>query len=174
MIRFLQPKSLADVGDPVLAMGAAEFLQVAAHVLCGLARTQDYPLRTRYLPAAQHSLCVCTAPGRRCAAVALMRSVLRVIALLPCSYRCCLAWQALPRSVIRSGNVIEIRSGVADLLSVGSAPDERPDVVVVDTPGTAWACYGRIGDRALAGFMIVRAHLQEEGLARRSRALVPG
>jgi hypothetical protein len=42
--------------------------------------------------------------------------------------------QALPRSVIRSGNVIEVRSGVSDLLH-GSSPQERPDVVVVDTPG---------------------------------------
>lgn len=51
----------------------------------------------------------------------------------------CCAWypchlQALPRSVIRSGNVIEVRGGVSDLLH-GSAPEERPDVVVVDTPG---------------------------------------
>ncbi len=64
----MQPKTLADVGNPELVMSAAEFLQ------------------------------------------------------------------ALPRSVIRSGNVIEVRAGVADLLH-GSPPSDRPDVVVVDTPG---------------------------------------
>lgn len=42
--------------------------------------------------------------------------------------------QALPKSVIRNGNVIEIRSNVAQMLH-GATPDERPDVFVVPTPG---------------------------------------
>ncbi len=46
--------------------------------------------------------------------------------------------QALPKSVIKNGSVIEIRSGVAAMLH-GAAPEDRPDIVVVPTPGAA-AC----------------------------------
>lgn len=42
--------------------------------------------------------------------------------------------QALPKSVIKNGSVIEIRSNVSAMIH-GVTTEERPDVVVVNTEG---------------------------------------